>query len=54
MPKKIKKRIEEIGYRKSLGSFREARTHKARIIKKAIKVQYRIETENACDSPANM
>lgn len=52
--KKLKRGWKKLGTEESWEVFREARNHKARIIKKAMKLQYRIETENACDPPTSM
>lgn len=52
--KRLKRRWRKIGTEEAWEAFREARNQKARIIKKAMKLQYRTETENACDSPTSM
>lgn len=52
--KKLKRRWRKLGTKEAWEAFREARNNKARIIKKTMKLQYRTETENACDSPINM
>lgn len=52
--KKLKRRWRKLGTEEAWEAFREARNNKARIIKKAMKLQYRTETENACDSPIKM
>lgn len=54
MPKKIKRRWRKLGTEEAWEFFCEARNNKARIIKKAMKLQYQTKTENACDSPIDM
>lgn len=52
--KKLKKRWKKLGTVESWEAFWEARNRKGRIIKKAMRKQYRLETETACESPAQM
>lgn len=52
--RKLKKKWQKLGTEEAWEVFREARNLKGRIIKKAMKEQYRLETEEACESPAQI
>lgn len=52
--KRLKRRWRKLQTAEAWEAFREARNQKSRVIKKAMRDQYRKETDEACENPAQM